>query len=259
MFEGLSLNYGDIAPLKAIVELAKEYKYRIILDDSQAMGTLAPLGSVTYARDVLKQELAVEDIDILVGALDTALGSTGAFVVGSNEVCYHQTLSSTGYVFTASAPPFECTVATLALGQICSADGQRSIRLLQANAKVMRDALNAGRGRRPWMIVGGARGSVSPLIHVRLDQTVADRRAVIERVCELCQGGAAGPALLLCAPQYLTIERPVEPSLRIHVLATHNEKQLRTAAATILETLSRVHALQAGADDGYEEAKSATL
>ncbi|KAK9765895.1 serine palmitoyltransferase component, variant 2 [Basidiobolus ranarum] len=43
--EGLSLNYGDIAPLKKLIEIKHTYKYRIILDESLSFGVLGKRGA----------------------------------------------------------------------------------------------------------------------------------------------------------------------------------------------------------------------
>ena len=42
--EGLYQNYGDITPLDKVVELKKKYKYRLLLDDTLAVGVLGATG-----------------------------------------------------------------------------------------------------------------------------------------------------------------------------------------------------------------------
>jgi 7-keto-8-aminopelargonate synthetase-like enzyme len=42
--EGISTNWGDICPLKKVHALCDEFKYRIILDDSNAIGVLGKTG-----------------------------------------------------------------------------------------------------------------------------------------------------------------------------------------------------------------------
>jgi serine palmitoyltransferase len=45
--EGLYLNYGDQCPLKKIVELKNQYKFRLIMDDSMGFGVLGKTGRGT--------------------------------------------------------------------------------------------------------------------------------------------------------------------------------------------------------------------
>jgi len=109
--EGLYANYGDACPLRAVVELAREFKWRVIVDDSVGFGTLGATG-----RGIVEHSgLQPKDVDVLLGSLATTLASVGGFCVGAREVVDHQRLSGAGYCFSASAPPFLCATASTAL------------------------------------------------------------------------------------------------------------------------------------------------
>ena len=112
--EGLYGHYGDLCPLPEVLRLAREYKWRVILDDSYGVGVLGATG-----RGIVEHYgLNTGDIDVLIGSLATSLSSIGGFCVGSREVVDHQRLSGAGYCFSASAPPFTCATATAALRRI---------------------------------------------------------------------------------------------------------------------------------------------
>lgn len=111
VIEGLYRNTGDFAPLAEIVKCARKYKYRIILDDSFALGTAGKTGRGSLERANLK----VTDVDILAGSLACSLGSIGGFCTGTHVAVDHQRLNAPGYVFSASAPPFTCVAAIEAL------------------------------------------------------------------------------------------------------------------------------------------------
>ena len=112
--EGLYRNWGTIAPLKEIVKLKEEYHYRLIVDDSHAIGTLGKNGRGSLEHAGLKPMVHAE---IITFSLENALGSVGGMTVGSEEVVDHQRLSGAGYCFSASAPPF--------LSKVCLASVRR--------------------------------------------------------------------------------------------------------------------------------------
>lgn len=91
--EGLYANHGDVCPLPEVLALAREYKWRVIVDDSLGVGVLGATG-----RGVTEHfKLPSSSVDVLVGSLSTALASVGGFCVGAREVVDHQRLSGSGY------------------------------------------------------------------------------------------------------------------------------------------------------------------
>ena len=112
--EGLYRNWGTLAPLREIVRLKEEFRYRLILDDSHGVGTLGENGRGSLEHAGLKPMVHCE---ILTFSLENALGSVGGMTVGSEEVVDHQRLSGAGYCFSASAPPF--------LSKVCLASVRR--------------------------------------------------------------------------------------------------------------------------------------
>src|SRR5690606_28780407 len=72
---------GDVAPLAGIVELARRYGARVVVDEAHATGVIGADGRGLVA------ELGLEDeIDVVVGTLSKALGSYGAFACCSAEM-----------------------------------------------------------------------------------------------------------------------------------------------------------------------------
>ncbi|KAI9485518.1 MAG: pyridoxal phosphate-dependent transferase [Benjaminiella poitrasii] len=98
--EGLSANYGDIAPLDKLVEIKKKYKYRLILDETNSFGVLGRRGA--GLTDLF--EVPAADVDIIVGSMANTLCSSGGFCAGSVEIVDHQRLSGLAYCFSASIP-----------------------------------------------------------------------------------------------------------------------------------------------------------
>ncbi|KAI7902791.1 pyridoxal phosphate-dependent transferase [Cokeromyces recurvatus] len=98
--EGLSTNYGDIAPLDKLIEIKKKYKYRLILDESQSFGVVGPRGA--GLTDLF--QIPATEVDIIVGSMANALCSSGGFCAGSVAIVDHQRLSGLAYCFSASIP-----------------------------------------------------------------------------------------------------------------------------------------------------------
>ncbi|KAL3800197.1 hypothetical protein HJC23_001118 [Cyclotella cryptica] len=116
--EGLYKNWGTVCPLEEVVALKEEFCFRLILDDSHAIGTMGETGRGSLERCGL---LPMVHCEILTFSIENALGSVGGMTVGSEEVVDHQRLSGAGYCFSASAPPF--------LSKVCVA----SLKRLQGN------------------------------------------------------------------------------------------------------------------------------
>lgn len=230
--EGIFHNSGDMSKLTDIIKLKEEYKYRLILDDSHALGVLHPKGSPGYWG------IPMEKIDVYLSSMDTSLGGTGAFCVGTREITYHQTLSGSGYVFTASSPPFQCVGVSEAF-KLLDFNGKEWISALQENAVFMRKQLNDTHQR--WKLSGD---SISPLIHLRLNENINDNTAekLLEEVSLLVreEGVLITPAVYLPQEYGIPEKSDPKPSLRICVTKGHTEKQLKTAADIIKKILSKV-------------------
>lgn len=92
---------GDIAKLKEIVELAKEYDAMVMVDDSHATGFLGKKGrgSVEYC-DVLGQ------VDIITSTLGKAMGgASGGFTSGKKEIIEMLRQKSRPYLFSNTLAP----------------------------------------------------------------------------------------------------------------------------------------------------------
>lgn len=125
---------GDIAPLEKIVELAKRYDARVLVDEAHATGVLGPGGRGTVAAAGLTDE-----VDVIVGTLGKALGGYGAYVCCNRELASYLTNSARTLIFsTGPAPP--SVAAALAALTLLQDQPRRTERLL-FNARRLRAAL----------------------------------------------------------------------------------------------------------------------
>ncbi|XWS11629.1 hypothetical protein CRYUN_Cryun37aG0015000 [Craigia yunnanensis] len=106
-----TINSGQIAPLDKIIRLKEKYRFRVLLDESNSFGVLGRSGrGLTEYCGV-----SIEKIDIVTAAMGHALATEGGFCTGSARVIDHQRLSSSGYVFSASLPPYLASAAITAI------------------------------------------------------------------------------------------------------------------------------------------------
>eukprot|EP00761_Pharyngomonas_kirbyi_P012520 gb/GECH01012547.1/.p1 GENE.gb/GECH01012547.1/~~gb/GECH01012547.1/.p1 ORF type:complete len:500 (+),score=134.55 gb/GECH01012547.1/:1-1500(+) len=222
VIEGLYLNRGDVAPLQDIVRLKDEYRFRLIMDDSYGFGALGATGRGTCEHT----GVPVRRVDLMTANMEAALGCVGGFCVGAASIVSHQRLAASGYVFSASLPPFLSVAASEALEVI---DEQPALlQRLRSNATLLADLLTEMDDDR--VMVEGEAG-VSPILHLRilpLDRPDAD--TVLQRIVEACL--SHGVALTRAKYSRRHDTTPY-PSIRIAVSSSLQEDAIREAAAVI--------------------------
>ncbi|SNT04602.1 8-amino-7-oxononanoate synthase [Pseudomonas segetis] len=92
---------GDEADLPALCAEAKKRNAWVMVDDAHGFG---PLGA-TGGGIVEQQGLGVDDVQVLVGTLGKAFGTSGAFVAGSEELIEALVQFARPYIYTTSQPP----------------------------------------------------------------------------------------------------------------------------------------------------------
>ncbi|KAJ6340444.1 hypothetical protein OIU77_008244 [Salix suchowensis] len=127
--EAVYQNSGQIAPLNEIIRLKEKYIFRVLLDESNSFGALGRSGRGLTAYH------GVPKVDIVTAAMGHALAIEGGFCTGSSRVIDHQRLSSSGYVFSASLPPYLACAAITAIDVL--EDNPTLITKLKENISVL--------------------------------------------------------------------------------------------------------------------------
>jgi 8-amino-7-oxononanoate synthase len=121
--EGVYSMDGDLFPLDRVVELARRYGAWIYLDDAHGTGVLGQSG-----RGAAEHWGVEREIEVTVGTLGKAFGTSGAFVAGSAPLRELLLNRARSFVFTTGSPPV-LTAGSLAALRIARAEPERRRRL----------------------------------------------------------------------------------------------------------------------------------
>lgn len=103
--DGIFSMSGEIANLPRIVELARRYGARILVDDAHSTGVLGPYGRGTAEHYGLEDE-----IDLTIGTFSKAFASVGGFVGGRTDIIDFIKLRARPFIFTAALPPAQVAI-----------------------------------------------------------------------------------------------------------------------------------------------------
>jgi 8-amino-7-oxononanoate synthase len=98
--EGVFSMDGDLCPLDKLVPLARQHMAWSYVDDAHGTGVLGANGAGTLEHFGVSRE-----IDIVVGTLGKAIGTSGAYVGGSRELVEYLVSKARTFIFTTGSPP----------------------------------------------------------------------------------------------------------------------------------------------------------
>jgi len=92
---------GDVAKIAELSDIAQQKSAYLVVDDAHGLGVLGETG----AGIVEQLQLSQEQVPLLVGTFGKALGTSGAFVAGSNELIETLIQKARTYIYTTALPP----------------------------------------------------------------------------------------------------------------------------------------------------------
>jgi len=199
---------GDLAPLGELVDLARRYHCRLLVDEAHATGCVGPGGRGSVAAAGLSAE-----VDVIVGTLGKALGGYGAYVCGSRQLVDFLVNSARPFIFSTAPPPPAAAAASEALALL--AENPDRVERLRTNAATLRGALRA-EGLKPV----GAETQIVPVLIGEAEATMALTERLLER--GIFAQGIRPPTV-----------PPGTCRLRLTTMATHDTEDLRRAGGEI--------------------------
>ncbi|WP_239559044.1 8-amino-7-oxononanoate synthase [Sporohalobacter salinus] len=125
---------GDLAPLAAIVELAREYNALVMVDDAHGTGVLGDSGAGSSQHFGLQDE-----IDIKVGTLSKALAAEGGFVAGSQELVDLLRNKARSFIYSTALAPGTIAASLASLQYL--QDNPQILTTLWRNIKLLKSGL----------------------------------------------------------------------------------------------------------------------
>jgi glycine C-acetyltransferase/8-amino-7-oxononanoate synthase len=205
---------GDVAPLADIVELARRYDVRVLVDEAQALGAVGPGGRGAVAEAGLEDE-----IDVITGSLGKALGSYGGFACCDHVTARFLVNTARPLAHSTATPPVAVAAAMAALELL--EEQPRRVEKLLGNAETLRDEL-----AREGFDVAGASTHIIPLL-VGAAETATQ---IVENALD--QGVFCEAVVPPAAPEGAA-------RLRLSVMASHTRPELRGAARVLARAALR--------------------
>ena len=111
---------GDLAPLRDIVELKDRYGAVLLLDEAHAVGVLGRGG-----RGLADQLGLAHRIEVQMGTLGKALGSSGGYIAGSRALIDLLVNRARSFIFSTAPPAATAAAASAALDLCASPEGDQ--------------------------------------------------------------------------------------------------------------------------------------
>lgn len=223
--DGLYSMEGDLAPLGEVTALCRKYGAALMVDEAHSLGIYGD--TLTGAAEMFG---TAGETDIRMASLSKSPSSTGGFIAGSHDLMDSLRIHARAFLFTTSGVPAAVGASLASVKLIRSEEGRQRARRVLENAETLRSGLAAEGldvgGRSP--VPGGE--SVSPIVSLH----VGDDLVAINLWKTLFDKGVFTSAAL----------HPAVPRsgalLRLCVMASHSDEQLRTATSIIAESVAKL-------------------
>ncbi len=199
--DGIFSMEGDLAPLPQLLELARQYGARLLVDEAHSTGVIGKTGAGTCEHFGVSAE-----VDLITGTFSKSLASIGGYVAADAKVIDYLKHHARPLIFSASMPPYAVATVLAALRIIRDEPERREN--LWKNARYMMDNF-----RRLGFDIGVAETPIVPVIIGESSQTFMFWKTLFD------EGVFTNPVVSPAVP---------ENSCRIRTsyIATHTREQL---------------------------------
>lgn len=204
---------GDASPLKEIIDLAKNHKAWILVDEAHATGIFGKQG-----RGLIEASGCDRSYEKLIqmGTLGKALGSFGAYVAGSKSLIDFLINKSRSFIYTTSLPPSVLAASLKAFELIETQAEKREIlwNNISYFKKALIDIIEPSHSKKESLrLIESNNSPIFPLILGDEKETITISKKLFEQ------------GLWVTAIRPPTVAKG-SSRLRITLMATHCQKQL---------------------------------
>lgn len=97
--EGVFGMSGAQGKLKELIELKKEFDFRLLIDDAHGFGTMGPTGAGTH-----EEQGCIEGVDVYFGTFAKSMAGIGAFVASTQELTNYFRYNMRSQTFAKALP-----------------------------------------------------------------------------------------------------------------------------------------------------------
>lgn len=108
--DGVFSMEGDIAPLPDIINIAKDFGARLMVDDAHSVGVLGEHG-----RGTAEYWDVEDEVDLIMGTFSKSFACVGGFIAGNAQVIDFLQHNSRSFMFSASMTPSSVATVIAAL------------------------------------------------------------------------------------------------------------------------------------------------
>jgi 8-amino-7-oxononanoate synthase len=134
--DGVFSMEGDIAPLPALIAVAKKHGARLFVDEAHSLGVIGPSGAGAVDHFGVQG-----DVDLIMGTFSKSFASVGGFVASEKDVIHDLKHHARSLMFSAAMPPYAVATVQAAL-TIIRDEPERRMNLLR-NADYLRNGLKS--------------------------------------------------------------------------------------------------------------------
>jgi len=128
---------GDLAPVKALLQIAEEFDALLLVDDAHGFGVLGKQG-----HGILEQENLVSERIVYIGTLGKAAGVSGAFICAHDSFIEWLIQKGRPYIYSTATPPAIAHALLSSLEIIKSEEGQQRRAHLNQLIEVWQNEMN---------------------------------------------------------------------------------------------------------------------
>jgi 8-amino-7-oxononanoate synthase len=216
--DGLYSMEGSLSPLGDIVDASKQAGAAVMVDEAHSLGIYGE-----NRRGWAEECGVLDDVDVLMGSLSKGIGSTGGFIVGSEELMVALRGSARSLIFSTSSTPASVAAADESVRIVMTGEGATLAARVQESSLALA-ALLDDRGVR----VENNGAHWSPILPI----VIGSEERAVATWNEILRGGAyVGVALHPAVPRDRSL-------LRVCVSAAHSPDDLAKVADVIGNAMS---------------------